>query len=151
MCGRWGRKGHHLRNRSISRRRNQRYKMYARSIWDGKKYLEKNNILFEQEKWFSDCRDVKPLPFDFYLPDYNTIIEFDGEQHYKQGHFTHSHLSYTQAHDVIKNEYCKNNNIRLIRIPYWNINNIEEILENKLLISHKDIVCSHMKVWGVNS
>ena len=103
-------------------------------------YLESNHILFEQEKWFSDCRDVKPLPFDFYLPDYNTIIEFDGEQHYKQGHFTHSHLSYTQAHDVIKNEYCKNNNIRLIRIPYWNINNIEEILENKLLISHKDIV-----------
>jgi very-short-patch-repair endonuclease len=103
-------------------------------------YLESNNILFEQEKWFSNCRDIKPLPFDFYLPDYNTIIEFDGEQHYKQGHFTHSHLSYVQKHDTIKNEYCKNNNITLIRIPYWDMNNIEIILNNKLIISHKDIV-----------
>lgn len=103
-------------------------------------YLESNNIIFEQEKWFSDCRDIKPLPFDFYLPDYNTIIEFDGEQHYRQGHFAHSHLSYTQAHDEIKNEYCKNNNIKLVRIPYWNINDIETILSNEFLISHKDIV-----------
>ena len=103
-------------------------------------YLESNNIIFEQEKWFSDCRDIKPLPFDFYLPDYNAVIEFDGEQHYKQGHFTHSRLSYTQAHDAIKNEYCKNNNIKLIRIPYWDMNNIEIILNNEFLISHKDIV-----------
>lgn len=105
-----------------------------------RKYLEKNNILFEQEKWFSDCRDINPLPFDFYLPHYNMIVEFDGKQHYEQGHFTHSHLSYTQAHDVIKNKYCKDNNIELIRIPYWDLNNIEKILDNKFLISHKDIV-----------
>ena len=105
-----------------------------------RKYLEKNNILFEQEKWFSDCRDVNPLPFDFYLPNYNIAIEFDGEQHYKQGHFTHSKLSYTQLHDNIKNNYCKNNNIKLIRIPYWDMKNIETILNNKILISHKDIV-----------
>lgn len=103
-------------------------------------YLELNNILFEQEKWFSDCRDIKPLPFDFYLPDYNMIIEYDGEQHYKQGHFTHSHLSYTQAHDAIKNNYCKENNINLLRIPYWDMDKIETILNDKLLISHKDIV-----------
>jgi hypothetical protein len=82
----------------------------------------------------------KPLPFDFYLPDYNMIIEFDGEQHYKQSHFTHSNLSYTQAHDIIKNDYCKNKNIKLIRIPYWELNNIETILNNEFIISHKDIV-----------
>lgn len=103
-------------------------------------FLESNNILFEQEKWFADCRDINPLPFDFYLPDYNLLIEFDGKQHYEQGHFTHSHLSYTQAHDAIKNAYCKESNINLLRIPYWDINNIETILNNKLLISHKDIV-----------
>lgn len=103
-------------------------------------YLESNNICFEQEKWFPDCIDIRPLPFDFYLPDYNMVIEFDGEQHYKQGHFTHSNLSYTQAHDAIKNKYCNNNNIKLIRIPYWDINKIEDILNNKLEISHKDIV-----------
>lgn len=103
-------------------------------------YLESNDIAFEQEKWFSNCRDINPLPFDFYLPNYNMIIEFDGEQHYRQGHFTHSKLEYTQAHDAIKSEYCKNNNIKLVRIPYWDINNIETILNNEFLISHKDIV-----------
>ncbi len=103
-------------------------------------YLELNHILFEQEKWFTDCRDIKPLPFDFYLPNYNMLIEFDGKQHYEQGHFTHSHLSYTQKHDSIKNDYCKEKNINLLRIPYWDMDNIEKILNNKLLISHKDIV-----------
>jgi very-short-patch-repair endonuclease len=105
-----------------------------------KNYFESNNILYEQEKWFHDCRDIKPLPFDFYLPYYNMIVEFDGEQHFKNNHFTHSKLSYTQAHDTIKNEYCKDNNIKLVRIPYWDINNIETILNNIFLISHKDIV-----------
>lgn len=103
-------------------------------------YLELNNVLFEQEKWFSDCRDINPLPFDFYLPNYNMVIEFDGEQHFKPSHFTHSKLSYTQAHDAIKNEYCKDNNIKLVRIPYWDMNNIETILDDIFLISHKDIV-----------
>lgn len=105
-----------------------------------RRYLEENNILFEQEKWFDDCRDVNPLPFDFYLPDYNMLIEFDGKQHYEQGHFTHSHLMYTQAHDSIKNNYCRENNVNLLRIPYWDMNRIESILNDKLLISHKDIV-----------
>ena len=105
-----------------------------------RKYLETNNILFEQEKWFPDYRDINPVPIDFYLLDHNILTEFDGEQHYKQGNFTHSKLSYTQLHDTIKNDYCKNNNIKLIRIPYWDINNIEMILDDKLLISHKDIV-----------
>lgn len=45
-------------------------------------YLEENQIIFVQEKWFPDCRDTNPLPFDFYLPELNTIIEFDGRQHF---------------------------------------------------------------------
>lgn len=102
-------------------------------------YLESNNINFIQEKWFSDCRDIKPLPFDFYLPDYNICIEFDGEQHYKdKGNFSTS-LKYTQHHDKIKTDYCNNKNITLLRIPYWDYLNIEKILDNNL-ISHKDIV-----------
>ena len=103
-------------------------------------YLEDNNILFEREKWFSDCRDIKPLPFDFYLPDFQICIEFDGEQHFEDGHFNHSKLDYVQMHDSIKNDYCKNNNIKLVRIPYWDFKNIEFILDNELLILHEDIV-----------
>lgn len=104
-------------------------------------YLENNNIAFEQEKWFCDCRDKKPLPFDFYLPNYNVCIEYDGEQHYKDrgyktGLFSDS-LEYTRKHDKIKSKYCSENNIKLIRIPYWEFNNISKLLEKQL---HKDIV-----------
>jgi hypothetical protein len=93
-------------------------------------FLKKNNFLFEREKTFDDCKNKEKLPFDFYLSDINTIIEFDGEQHFKpMGYFGGlKKLLYTQQNDKIKNEYCKNNNIRLIRIPYYEINNIEKIL-----------------------
>ena len=102
-------------------------------------YLESRNILFVPQKWFNDCRDKKPLPFDFYLPDYNILIEFDGRQHFEEtDHFTYS-LEVTQKHDKIKNDYCKDHNMRLIRIPYLHMNKIEQIL-NKELVLHEDIV-----------
>lgn len=102
-------------------------------------FLENNNISFVQEKWFPDCRDKRPLPFDFYLPDYNMCIEFDGAQHYvEKGTFSTS-LEYVQHHDRIKNIFCNINGITLLRIPYWDYLNIEAIL-SKILISHKDIV-----------
>lgn len=89
--------------------------------------LIKNNIKFELEKYFSDCKDQKPLPFDFYLPDYNTLIEFDGEQHYKPvSNFGGEEKFKVQVlHDKIKNEYCLKNNIHLIRIPYIMLGKIQ--------------------------
>lgn len=97
----------------------------------GARYIEKllaqNNIVYEKEKTFKGCRDKGLLRFDFYLPDYNTCIEFDGEQHFhsaKSGYF-HEELKNIQCRDRIKNEYCQNNNIALIRIPYYEINNID--------------------------
>ena len=95
-----------------------------------RKYLEKCNISFKQWKSFDDCRDKKCLPFDFYLPDYNLIIEFDGQIHYWEvGYGNHD---ITVAHDKIKNEYCKSHNIDIIRIPYWDGNDIEKIIATKL-------------------
>lgn len=44
--------------------------------------LRNKNIDFEREKKFDNCRDILPLPFDFYLYNKNTLIEFDGQQHY---------------------------------------------------------------------
>lgn len=96
------------------------------------KVLQKNNIKYEKEKTFEDCINPKTgykLRYDFYLPDYNCLIEFDGKQHYN---YTTSNKSWnnkenfekTQQRDQIKNEYAKSNNIKLIRIPYWEINNI---------------------------
>lgn len=99
-------------------------------------YLQNNNIDFEREKRFDDCKDKRTLPFDFYLPEYNMCIEYDGQQHYNDGFFP-TDISYTKSHDDIKTEFCSNNNIRLLRIPYWELNNINSILNNEL---HKDIV-----------
>ena len=102
-------------------------------------YLEANHIIFKHQKWFSDCRDRNPLPFDFYLPEHNTIIEFDGRQHFEEVKFFSYSLAMVQKHDTIKTTYCLENNIYLIRIPYWDYSKIEEILDGKL-ISHKEIV-----------
>lgn len=77
--------------------------------------------------------------YDFYLPDYNTLIEYDGEQHYMPVNFgkwddeeLQKHFEITQVHDKIKNDYCDKHNINLLRIPYWEKQNIEEIIYNYL-------------------
>lgn len=106
-----------------------------------REWLENNNLYFIQEKWFPDCRDINPLPFDFYLPDYNLVIEFDGQQHFTETHFfTHinnnydnSATTYIQYHDQIKTNYCLTHNIDLLRIPYTKINNIEKILDERII------------------
>ena len=96
--------------------------------------LDKYNILYKRQKRFKDCKNKLPLPFDFYLPTYNTCIEYQGQQHYKSinsAHYTDEEtLKNTQYHDTIKKQYCEDNNIKLIIIPYWDKNNIENILIN---------------------
>lgn len=84
------------------------------------KYLIDNNILHIKEYKYLDCKNILPLPFDFYLPDYNVCIEFDGRQHFEsiKNWGGEKRLKVQQNHDKIKNEYCLNNNIRLIRIKY---------------------------------
>lgn len=94
-------------------------------------FLELNEIKFIQEKKFEDCKDILPLPFDFYLQEYNLCIEFDGQHHYESVFGEEEHLK-TVEHDTIKNQYCKDNNIDLLRIPYWKENNIEDIIATKL-------------------
>lgn len=94
-------------------------------------FLEDNCINYIQEKRFKDCRDKKPLPFDFYLPDFNMCIEFDGQQHFEPK-FGESSFRQTTKHDKIKSTYCKENNIRLIRIPYYKGREIETILRTEI-------------------
>ena len=98
-------------------------------------YLMKNNIKFEAQKRFKDCKDKRPLPFDFYLPYYNLCIEFDGEGHFqtimRSKRMTkeqmEENLKLVQKHDKIKNEYCKSHNINILRIRY------NESIEEKLV------------------
>lgn len=97
--------------------------------------LENNNIFFIRQYKFNECKNINQLPFDFYLPDYNICIEFDGIQHYKPVKYFGgiNKLKYTQNNDKIKTEYCENNNIRLIRIGY------DENIEEKLLFLNLNI------------
>lgn len=99
-----------------------------------KKYLDNNTIFYYSQHRFNDCRNILPLPFDFYLPDYNLCIEFDGLQHYIPielfgGEETFRKL---QVNDNIKNQYCTNRNIKLLRIHYSKLSNIENILSINL-------------------
>lgn len=104
-----------------------------------KNILIKNNISFTQEKSFDDCRFPKTnrlARFDFYI-DNKYLIEFDGRQHIQNTSKWNNewNLEYVQEHDQIKNNYCKEHNIPLIRIPYSKINYIK--LEDLLLETSK--------------
>ena len=108
--------------------------------------LDKYHISYEHQMRFDDCRDKRTLPFDFYLNDYNTIVEFDGVHHYFPV-FSQEHFEKTLRHDEIKNKYCKDHGIRIIRIPYWEFNNIEKILIKELNVhNHKMIVYPIKKI-----
>ncbi len=106
-----------------------------------KEFLLLNNISFENQKTFEDCKNKRKLPFDFYLPDYNLCIEYDGIQHFKPVQFNGTleeakeNFKQTKENDQIKNQYCKDNNIKLLRIPYWKLPNIKIILEYTLINS----------------
>ena len=103
-------------------------------------WLEKNSINFEKEKRYKDCRNEKPLPFDFFLPDYNMCIEYDGIQHYKEvEHFSKkTSFEERQKRDKQKTQYCIDHGITLLRIPYWDEDNIDTILSNYLLNSAEE-------------
>lgn len=85
---------------------------------------------------FQNCKDEKVLPFDFYIPSLSIAIEFDGKQHYTPIQFFGGVQGFnmTKKHDELKNKYCYDNNINLIRIPYTKYNEIEQILNDKIAI-----------------
>lgn len=102
-----------------------------------KTILDKKNIIYIREKRFVNCRNKQPLPFDFYLPENNICIEYQGRQHYQPEYFGKGEISKKELNDIfnlqknkdmIKKDYCENNNINLIEIPYWEYKNIDKIL-----------------------
>lgn len=99
-----------------------------------KELLDLNKINYIKEKKFEDCRNIKELPFDFYLPDYNICIEYDGELHYRQSQIFggEKSLERIKKHDKIKDDWCLKNNIKLIRISYRQKRKITKIL-NELI------------------
>ena len=109
-------------------------------------WLNNNNKIFKNQFWLKDCRDTCVLPFDFCVFDkyknIQALIEFDGRQHFEPVRWNKEitieqakeNLALVKKHDNIKNTYCKINNIKLIRIPYWNLDDgtYKNILNNNL-------------------
>lgn len=100
--------------------------------------LYKNNIVFEKEKHFYNFTTENGVyyRYDYYLPEYNTLIELDGEQHFRPIEFFGGEEYFKQRvfYDNMKDKYAKDNNIQLIRVPYWEFDNMEGIV-HKLIAS----------------
>lgn len=99
------------------------------------KILKENNINFETQKSFNNCRFKESgqlAKFDFFIEN-TYLLEFDGEQHFqarKTGWATEENVLQTQERDAYKNKWCIENNIPLIRIPYTHLESlkIEDLL-----------------------
>lgn len=91
------------------------------------KTLNNMDIKFEMQKGFKDLKYKKSLKYDFYINKHNLLIEYDGKHHFEE---VHGDLKLIQKRDKIKDNYAIDNNIKLIRIPYWEKDNLKDIIEN---------------------
>ena len=104
--------------------------------------LKKHKDYYIKEKAFPDLRNGK-LRFDFYLPDTDTLIEVDGEQHYKYNpyfHKTKKDFNHAKQNDYYKNSYALARGMKLYRIPFWELDNIQSyssIFQDKFLVTNK--------------
>lgn len=98
-------------------------------------FLDSKNIKYIREHKIDGMKYKQPLRLDFYLPDYNIAIEYDGILHTKSTNYFggDNHLLLTQQRDKIKNDFCKKHKISLIRISYKERHNIPTILNHFLI------------------
>lgn len=92
--------------------------------------FESKNIRFiHDENCLEFLGELRP---DFYLPDYNLIIEYDGEQHFKSIEIFGGveRFEKTQELDALKTQLCEEHNIKLVRISYTQFNEIERIIDS---------------------
>ena len=119
------------------------------------KYLTKKKIRFIRQHKFNDCKYKSYLYFDFGIFDHNKkinlLIEYDGEQHFKEVKYFggEKKLNLRTKRDNVKNKYCEDNKIPLLRIPYWSCYNIESIL-SEVFEKHKDMNESDFYTYIIN-
>lgn len=98
------------------------------------KYLRDKSISFKSQKTFKGLVGLGGgnLKYDFYIPDYKLLIEYNGEQHYKpvEAFGGENQLEIQKEHDQRKRDYAKEHNYKLLEIGYWDFNNIEDILDD---------------------
>lgn len=98
--------------------------------------LNELNIKYLYDTTKLNCINPKTkakLRFDFFLPDYNCCIEFDGEQHFEECSRCGDTLIDRQYRDNVKNNFCKEHNIKLIRIPYFDYDKLNKDYIKSLL------------------
>ncbi len=111
---------------------------YEKIIGD---FLTQNNIIYEVQYKIHNCNNIKALPFDFAIfkdsekKELLYLIEYDGQQHNKPIPYFGGQIEFDKLkyRDHLKNLYCENNHIKLIRISYKDNKNIEKILKQTLL------------------
>jgi len=101
-------------------------------------FLDTNSIEYMFQKTYDDLLGINGylLRYDFYLKDYNLLIEYQGQFHDgSTGEYSQVNLSYQQEHDRRKRKYAEKNNIKLLEIWYYDFDNIEEILKKELKLN----------------
>lgn len=100
-------------------------------------YLLQYNIEYEKQKSYDNLYGTGggKLSYDFYLPNFNLLIEYQGLQHEIPVEYFGGEEKFLkqQEHDKRKRNYALNNNIKLLEIWYYDFNNIEEILNKNIL------------------
>lgn len=99
--------------------------------------LKKSNFEFKSQYKINSCKIKRPLPFDFavFCNERLVLIEYQGIQHYTPIDFFGGEAGFKERviHDLTKKNFCKNNNIELIEIPYhYTEQEVEDTLKNKL-------------------
>ena len=109
-------------------------------------FLSQHNINFEKQKQFNDCKYKRCLKFDFYIPAINTVIEYQGIQHFEPVEFFGGEIAFQELkkRDKIKQEYCNAHCIHYIAIAY---NEDIDVVLLKIL-SNEDIVYLHGNMAG---
>lgn len=112
-----------------------------------KKLFDKNNIRFVTQKTYSDLRNVLPLRYDFYLPEYNVLVEHHGEGHFGKGRYYTTELI---ENDKKKYDYAIANNIKILyytiyRSEYFNNGYFTEV------ITDSDILIQKIKEIGLTN
>lgn len=89
------------------------------------KILDKFKIPYEREKTFDGCSDCRLLRFDFYLEETKTAIEIDGPHHFFN---IYGDVDGVRRRDKIKDKFCAEHEINLVRIPYTDFDIMEDII-----------------------
>ena len=100
------------------------------------KYLKENHIKYEKQKSFDNCisKNGYKLSYDFYIPDIKMLIEYDGRQHFEPIEKWGGLEQFNEQieRDLIKKNYSIENDFKILHIPYWKFDDINNILKHEL-------------------